>query len=237
MKHKVYSFSAISKFEHCPRQFYETAILKLHKFEPTVETEFGIAVHNALEVAVLKGTPLPANMKMFQPIVDEANKLVEKGWAVRTEASYGLTKDGHGYTGRDVFWNTNVVLGSIADLLCIKGTAAVVMDYKSGSNKHPDLDQLDVMALTTFVNFPEVQTVEGVLAFIIKGGMNTRSYTREADLERLRTIWVGKCSFIDEATRTTNFPNTKYTPLCGWCPCDGCENWERGQEYRRKRGK
>lgn len=62
------------------------------------------------------------------------------------------------------------------------------------------------------------------------------TYTR-ADIDRLLHEWNFKAQRIRLAIINNNFPEGAATPLCGWCPCSECPNWQQGQDFRERRKK
>ena len=98
---------------------------------------------------------------------------------------------------------------------------AYIIDYKTGSDKYPDIKQLRLMALMVFAHFPEVNTIKVGLLFIVRGSFVDEAYERK-DID---SLWD---SFSDDLTRMkismeTDVWNPNPTPLCGWCPVQTCE--------------
>jgi hypothetical protein len=98
---------------------------------------------------------------------------------------------------------------------------AWVVDYKTGNNKYPDRDQLRLMSVMVFKHFPHIRKVNSALLFVVKNDMVKHSMNvDEMDSEwwkyRERVSRIASC--IDN-----DVWNPTRTPLCGWCPCTGCE--------------
>ena len=106
----------------------------------------------------------------------------------------------------------------VADLLIVDddNLTAWVVDYKTGSNKYPDVDQLTLMELMVFAHFPHIRHVNSALLFVVKESMTKHKMTVE---EAEKNWWryrerVAKLS----ACLENNVWNPQSSPLCGWCP-------------------
>jgi hypothetical protein len=97
-----------------------------------------------------------------------------------------------------------------------------VYDYKSGSDKYPDTDQLLLMSLMLFQHFPTLQSVSGGLLFVLKGTVSKYKVKRH-QAEQLWWRWRERVARI-EAARA----NDKWLPKSGglckkYCPVKSCE--------------
>jgi hypothetical protein len=109
----------------------------------------------------------------------------------------------------------------IADLLILDGEIAWVVDYKTGSNKYPDRNQLDLMSLLVFAHYPEIQQVNSALLFVVKNSMIKHKVKRE-DVDKLWWEYRERVSRI-EASHANEVWNPKQSGLCPWCPVKTCE--------------
>lgn len=209
----TWSFSSLKQYINCPRQYQQVKVLKRYETKPTQQMLYGTEVHTALENYAKDGTELPHNYQRFASMVDplleiDGTRYPEYRMALdvnREPCSYGK-----GYWVR-----------GIVDLMIVSDDIAFIVDYKTGSDKYPDLKQLRLMALMTFAHFPEVQKVKAGLLFVMHNNFIPEEYERSGiealwnnfipDLERL------KISFESDSWQ----PNP--TPLCGWCPVTECE--------------
>lgn len=209
-----WSFSSLKQYVNCPRQYNEVKVLKRYETKPTQQMLYGTDVHEALEKYAKDGTDLPHNYKRFATLVDplleiEGTKFPE----------YKMALDGN--KAPCDFFSKDYWVRGIVDLLIISGDTAFIVDYKTGSDKYPDMKQLKLMALMTFVHFPEVKTVRAGLLFILHNNFMPEEYSRDnmddlwgaftPDLERLRL------SYENDTWQANP------TPLCRWCPVSSCE--------------
>ena len=110
----------------------------------------------------------------------------------------------------------------IADLLIINddNLTARVVDWKTGSDKYPDKDQLVLMSLMVFAHFPHIRSVSSALFFVVKGTM----VKHKMDREEAGDAWwryrerVAKL----EMAHSNDVWNPTQSPLCGWCPVTTC---------------
>src|SRR5690606_12787129 len=83
----AWSYSALSAFETCPRQFYEMRIKKAWPDPPGEAQQFGTLVHQYLEDRFNKGQALPVFLRHLNPLVA---KLEESKGVVQAEYRYAL---------------------------------------------------------------------------------------------------------------------------------------------------
>lgn len=214
-----WSYSGLKDFINCPRQYNEVKVLKKFSKAPTQQMLYGTEVHSALENYVKDGTGLAKNYARFKPMLDV---ILELPGERHTEYKMALTKDrtACGFDAED-YW-----VRGIADLLVIDSHEALLMDYKTGSAKYPDLRQLKLMALMTFAHFPQVEHVRAGLIFVMHGSIVGDDYYRYQS-ESLWEDFLPTLARLEAAFESGAWsPNP--TPLCGWCPVDTCE-------FQRKR--
>jgi len=209
-----WSFSGLKDYVNCPRQYYETKVAKSFVKAVTVQMRYGTEVHKALEDYTAEGKPLPKNYQRFKAILDEflaipGTKYPEHRMALRIDRTPCKFGD-------EDYW-----VRGIADLLIVDGDTAYVVDYKTGSNKYPDPDQLKLMALMTFAHFPEVNHVKGGLMFVMHNSFISEDYTRD-DIDSLWAVFSPKLQRLAMSVQTNSWPENP-TPLCGWCPVKTCK--------------
>src|ERR1700761_618765 len=73
-----WSYSALSTFENCPKQYYHRYILK-EKEPDTVHTKHGTEVHTALENRLKDKTPLIKSYSPFEKLASSVEKAAEGG--------------------------------------------------------------------------------------------------------------------------------------------------------------
>lgn len=216
----AYSYSSIKVFSTCPLQYYETKVLKKHKTEKTEAIIYGEQVHLALEEYVKDKKPLGKH-EQFQPIVDNLNAMA--GDKI-TEMKMAVNRDLQPVD----FFADDVWFRGIADLTIINNDTAKCFDYKSGKDKYPDIEQLEIMALLIFAHFPAVNKVRAALIFLLYNNVVPKKgevFSR-IDYHTLWAKWIAKTERI-EAAMESGVWNMKPSGLCSWCCVKDCINWKQ----------
>jgi hypothetical protein len=209
----TWSHSSLKDYENCARKYHEVRVLKKHKQEKTEQILYGEELHKAAEQYV-RGVPLPKQFEFIQGMIDallakEGEKSVELQMALDINL-------------QPVEWfSKQAWVRGIADLLILDGDVAWVVDYKTGSNKYPDRNQLDLMSLLVFAHHPEITQVNSALLFVVKNSMLKHKVKRE-DAEKLWWEYRERVSRI-EASHANEVWNPKQSGLCPWCPVKTCE--------------
>ena len=210
-----WSHSSLKQYETCPRQYHEVRVLKRYPRIPTEQTIYGEELHEAAELYVKDSTPLPARFDFVKPVLDS---LLKKPGAKLPEVQMALTE-----TLEVCDWDSPFAwVRGIADLAILDGTDAWVVDYKTGSNKYPDKDQLDLMSLMIFAHYPEVKVVRSALLFVVKNDMMKHKVTREQS-DAMWWKYRERVAKI-EASKAHGVWNPKQSGLCRkHCEILSCE--------------
>ena len=209
-----WSFSSLKDFIGCPKRYYEVKVAKNFETKITAAITYGKQVHSALEKYVRDGDELPLNYRRFQEMLDALLAIPGEKFCEH-EMGLRLDKSPCGFRAKDRW------VRGIADLLIIDNDVAYVVDYKTGNDKYPDLDQLKLMSLLVFAHFPEVNKVKGALLFILRNNLISEEYARS----QIDTLWdhfTPKVKRLELSLKTNEWP-TNPTPLCGYCPVSNCE--------------
>lgn len=214
----AHSYSSIKQFENCPRQYNEVRILKNFKQQETEATLYGTAVHKAFEDYIKERTPLPPQFAQFQRYIDP---LAAIEGDIRCEEKMGIRADFSpcGFFDKDVWFR------GIPDFMAINPARRVarVADYKTGkTSRYADKAQLELMAAMIMAHFPEVDTVKGVLLFVVAGDIIRAEFTRE-HLPDILSRWAGRAIAIENAL-ALNVWNPRSGPLCKFCPVTTCDH-------------
>jgi hypothetical protein len=217
MKPVTWSHSSLKDYEGCPRRYHEVKVLKNYPFTDTQATIYGKELHEAAELYIRDGDPLPAQFSFIQEALDAllkkpGRKLCEHKMGVRADLSPC------GFMDKDVWCR------GIADLLIIDddNLTARVVDYKTGNNKYPDREQLKLMALMVFAHFPHIRRVSGALLFVVKNDIAKASFL-VGEAEEYWWDYRERVARIEQAHESGVW-NPRPTPLCGWCPVMTCEH-------------
>jgi len=212
-----WSHTALKDYEGCPRRYHEVRVLKKYPFQETDATRYGNDLHKAVELYIKDNTAIPEQYAFVQPVVDA---LLKKSGRKLAEQKMAVTVD---LKPCDWF-DKGAWSRGIADLLIIDddNLTAWVADWKTGNNKYPDRDQLRLMALLVFAHYPHIRKVNSALIFVVKDDM----VKSKMSVDEFSTGWQEYRERVAkiEASVASGVWHPKQTPLCGWCPCTGCEH-------------
>ena len=153
-----WSYSSISLFKQCPHKYYRLRVVKDVVDPPAEHLNYGLEVHKAAEDYIGKGVPIPEKYIFIKEHLDKINLIKgEKLCEYKMGLNSNLEPCG--------FFDKDVWVRGLADLLIIDHdeNMAWVVDYKTGSDKYPDVKQLRLMALMTYAHFPEVDKIKAGL--------------------------------------------------------------------------
>lgn len=212
----TWSYSSLKDYINCPRKYHETKVLKRYFSPPTKEMTYGNEVHKACEEYVGNDVPLAENYKFVQPALDSLKEIPGER---SPEQRMALNMAGEACKWSD----PDCWVRGIVDLAIIDGETAFVIDYKTGSNKYPDPDQLKLMALMIFAHYPEVNIIKAGLLFVVKNSFLPEDYKRK-DINKLWAVFKPNLARL-EMSYDTGMWSPNPTPLCPWCPVKSCEHY------------
>jgi CRISPR/Cas system-associated exonuclease Cas4 (RecB family) len=209
-----WSFSSLKDFIGCPKRYQEVKVLKNFEQKFNEAAHYGNKVHEALEKYVKDSVELPANYQIFKGWVDAlialpGQKITEHRMALN------FNRQPCTWAAKDMW------VRGIADLLIIDGDHARIIDYKTGSERYPEPNQLKLMALLVFAHYPEVQKIDAALMFILKNVIIDESYTRE-DSNKLWDVFAPDLERLSLAYENNNWPANP-SALCRFCPVNTCQ--------------
>ena len=161
-----FSYSSLSQFITCPKQYEAHKVLKYIPFTDTAATIYGKDVHTAAEVYIRDGVAIPEKYNYIKSYLDTLNNIkgdkyceLELGIALR-EGNYEECD----FNADDRYWR------GIADLVIVdeEDHKAYIIDYKTGkSAKYADTKQLALLAAAVFLKYPTIKTIKGMLLFVV----------------------------------------------------------------------
>jgi len=163
MPNYTWSYSSLGLFQQCPKKYYHLRVAKDYKEPETDALLYGKRLHEAAELYIGKGTPLPLQFGFIKNMLDLLKTLGEGGEFL-CEYRMALTRDLEpcDFFAKDVWWR------GVADLVIIKDDKAYLVDYKTGkSSRYADTKQLEILALALFKHRPDLKLVKGGLLFLV----------------------------------------------------------------------
>lgn len=213
----AWSYSSIKTFDQCAKKYFHLKVVKDVKDEAGEAADYGTAVHEAAELFITNGTPIPEKFAFMRPIVEP---LAKKQGTKYAEIKLGVSEamEPRGFFDKDVWYR------GIADLLIVNGSKAWLIDYKTGKNaKYADIKQLDLLAGAIFIHFPEVETINSALLYVVSQEMPRKIHHRQY-LSEYMGVFEPQLNRL-EAAMENGVWNANPSGLCGWCPVETCEHW------------
>ena len=215
-----FSYSSLSQFITCPKQYEAHKVLKYIPFTDRTATIYGKDVHTAAEVYIRDGVAIPEKYNYIKSYLDTLNNIkgdkyceLELGIALR-EGNYEECD----FNADDRYWR------GIADLVIVdeEDHKAYIIDYKTGkSAKYADTKQLALLAAAVFLKYPTIKTIKGMLLFVVSKEIIKEDYEydkRFAIFHKLKEVLMQR-----EVAYGTGIFNTKPNGLCRqWCQATRC---------------
>lgn len=213
-----WSYSRLNSFEICPRRYYEITVAKSVVDKPNAQQGEGLVTHKALELNVLRGQPLPQELRNLEPLMYQL-----KAAPGQIYAEQKLALDANfqpcGWKDWDVAWCRAVI-----DVMKIHDDAAFAGDYKTGKPKF-ESDQLKLTAAVVFHHHPMVQKV--TTAFLWLNHPTARPTTETYWREALPVIWqdfLPRVERLQIATTQNKWPERPNGLCRQHCPVTGCKH-------------
>jgi len=222
MKPFAWSHTALDSFENCPKQYYETKVVKRWDQGTTQEMQWGRDVHKAFENYLLHLTPLPPDLATHRDFLD---RFRHQPGMLAGEERIALNErfEPCGYfdkAPKSPTWWRGQVDARKRDL---NRGFSHILDHKTGKVK-TDFTQLKQFAIHEFVANPGVHMVKVEFYWTQIKAANGETYTRDQLPGLIRELIPRLHRFAD-AFAANAFP-PKPSGLCrGWCPVTDCEFW------------
>lgn len=209
------SFSRLSTFEQCEAQFDYLYVSKRVQSQSNEASDYGDRVHKVLE-AHGKGTLNEATLsdegrqtlKRWGPLVD---KIVARPGDKFFEHQMSVNKQLQP-TG---WFDSDVWIRSIADVLVVNGDTAYCLDYKTGKVKE-NPTQLQLFAAMVMWHFPEVHKVKTSFLWLKYDDATNATYERRY-LDALWRAMEPRFTQVQDIIELGVF-KAKPSGLCPWCP-------------------
>jgi len=211
MKPLIYSFTPLSKYENCPKQFHHMYVLKdLPREAPSGAMKEGIDAHAAFEKRLKDKTPLPEAFAKYEPWC-----LALDPFKPSVELALGMTKDGEA----SGFWNEETWLRGKIDVVFVASAAAFLTDWKTGKRRE-NVDELEIFGLLLHANHPELKQIIGSYVWLKENKMGPSHNLSKtgAKYEEMHQ----RAERVEASLKADFFPPIE-GPLCGWCPVKSCQ--------------
>jgi PD-(D/E)XK nuclease superfamily len=216
---KAWSYSALSGFETCARQFYEVRIRKAWPDEKGEAALWGDTVHKAIEARMKDGKPLPAWGTSIEPLIRKLEAARGVTLQVEHKAAINANLQPTDFFAKDVWCRT------IADVNAMGPRAMGTFDWKTGKYRDTT-DQLKLSAAVNFASFPHIERITIQYVWLKDNRTTTQTFARD----QVPAIWsefMPRVQRMRLAYERNEWP-AKPSGLCRkHCPVLSCEFNER----------
>lgn len=211
----AYSFSKLTSWDQCPYRFYAENISKEAVFVDTPATLLGKQFHKEVE-DYIGGGGMPSCIELGKNVTGLLQKVVK--FKPRAEEKLAVTQD-----CQPCQWLDNKVrFRAIPDLTIKTNRKMLYLDWKTGSDYQPKLEQLYHTNVVLFAFNPDIDTIDSRLVFtktdrILPGLSMNRDEAAD--------WWVGMENDMQliDTKRKHNLFEKKKSGLCKWCNVKSCE--------------
>jgi len=210
------SYSKLSKFETCPYQWLEQYVNKAIQFVSSPATEWGSAVHDALDNRFKMGEPLVGRFESYE---SHAQVLERQAVDAKLLSEYELVIDRE---GNRVAWDdpSAHMRGRIDVAIFYPDGRMLIADHKTGNRRVSE--ELEFFTLLSFKLHPEVERIKTAFLWYKTGDKpDMKLYTR-ADIPEIEDKFAGKCRRIEEALELDKFPKKKSGLCAKYCGSPSC---------------
>lgn len=213
----AWSYTALTAFETCPKQFYHTRVAKDVPNPPGEAALWGQRVHKGLEDRVRDKKPLPPSLEGYEGL---ASKFDNAPGSVIVEKQICIDRN---MQPTEWFSKTAWCRGVI-DVGVLNGPKAAAWDWKTGKRK-PDNQQLQLFAGLMFIQYPEVEVVNTGFIWLQEKKMDKEVFMREQTFDIWETF-MPRVARLEKAHRDNDW-QAKPSGLCnGWCSVKACPHWK-----------
>lgn len=203
------SYSRVNTYQTCPLQFEYLYVNRNVKVVESEQMLYGSRVHEQLEKygKTRDEGQLTTESRKWKGLVDSI--LRQKG-DIHWEYQMSITQDLEpcGWFDKEVW------LRGIADVLVINGDTAYVLDWKTGKVRD-NPQQLQLFACMVMLMFPEVQTVRTAFVWLVHDLVTDVIYKRSMFDVMWKNLMI-QFDQVEEAVRLGVF-EPRPSRLCNWC--------------------
>lgn len=206
----AHSYSSMKMYENCPKRFYHQRITRQVTDPGGEATLYGERLHKMLEERLRDAVDLPQEAAPYAPLVEAVLRSVGGGTLmVEQELTLNRKLKPTGW------WDADAWMRSKLDVLVIKDSKAIVLDWKTGKRR-PDFAQLELFALQVFAHHKSVKEVSSGFVWLKDSAIDRETYKRD-NIGELWSNLLNKVSRIERSLQEDDWP-AKPSGLCKFCP-------------------
>lgn len=218
-KNFAWSYSALTGFETCARQYHEMRILKAWPDPPGEVQLFGLESHKHIEHRIDMGRALPTHLLHLEPIIQ---KLETSKGVIRSEYKLALSKE-----MRPVeFFAASCWVRAVGDVIKIHENRALQMDWKFGRFKEGD-GQLKLQSAVLFASHPHIDETSVVYVWAKEKMTTVRNFKR-ADASAIWQEFLPRVEHMEKAIANKDFPPSPSGLCKKYCRVATCEFYQKG---------
>ena len=211
----AWSYSALTAWESCPRQFAEVRIKKAWPDEKGEAAKWGIVVHEAFEARLKYNTPLPEWGKGYEAW---CTRLQAAGPQLNIEHKAALTRD----FKPTEFFARDAWVRAVADVSVFNGNIGYTLDWKAGKQKF-DTDQLRLSAAINLCHRPHLEKQIIQYAWLQTNKTTSETLTRN-DIVQVWRDFLPRVQRMEKGLADQDYV-AKPNGLCrAYCPVLSCEH-------------
>lgn len=217
----TWSYSALTRFLQCAKQYHHLNVLKDFKDIETEISLWGHRVHGFFAKGLEHPELLDGETGEFQSFIPIIRRFSEIKGELYVEQRVAINRS----FKQVEYWAKDVWCRGVLDAVWVNGDVAKIADWKTGRRK-VDLTQLKLFALLIFCIYPEVQRVSTAFCWLQTGKMDVEKFGRE-DIPALWNDLLPDVRRLEMA-----YKNDQWVPkpsgLCknNWCPVKSCSFWQ-----------
>lgn len=211
----AWSYSALTAFETCPRQYHEMRILKRWPDPPGEAQQWGKEVHKFIEDRIGMGKPLPGFLGYVEPIIQKFE--TTKGV---TQAEYKLALNDKFQPVE--FFAKDTWVRAVGDVIKVHGNVAFACDWKTGKYRDGD-GQLRLQAGVMFATYKHIDRIGVIYTWLKDKRTTARTFQRE-DVPAIWQEFLPRVKRMEQAIANNDFP-PRPSGLCAkYCKVLTCEH-------------
>jgi hypothetical protein len=213
----AWSYSALTGFETCPKQYRELKVTKSIREAPSAAMQAGSHAHKRMEERIRDKTELPENMRYMEKMCVAFDNAATIGADVLVEERACLNED----LAPTEFFARDAWLRGVFDVVVLRGRHASIYDWKTGKRK-VDNDQLKLFAALAFELY-EVDKIDTYFVWMKEKRVDKKTFIA-SDAPAIWQDFLPRVNHMADSYNKDKFP-ARPSGLCnGWCPVITCEH-------------
>jgi PD-(D/E)XK nuclease superfamily len=209
--------TSLDDYETCPKRFYHKHLARDVYDKKSGAQLGGSKAHGAIRKRLKLREPLPQEFAQYEEACAEVESMA--GIRLIEEA---LAVDHH---GRVIDYKSPAAaLRGILDCVILDSPNAFILDWKTNKRPWEDARELKTHAVLLRARYPDLMSIKGAYFWLVPNKLGVV----HDSVDLTHRTWTDLCATgesIARRIRNNDWPPDK-NPLCRFCPCTTCPNWE-----------